>query len=89
MAGSSVEPDSALLAKLHRLYFLFAFYHGSVDQVELVSLKCLKVLHKVMKNMKPCEILGFNVDSDLCDTLCTSHLRNVTMIEQSLFQKFV
>ena len=35
LAGSSVEPDSALLATLDRLYFLFSFYHGSIDQVVL------------------------------------------------------
>ncbi|CAB3987494.1 Hypothetical predicted protein [Paramuricea clavata] len=35
LAGSSVEPDSTLLATVDRLYFLFAFYHGSIDQVVL------------------------------------------------------
>ncbi|XP_028415224.1 uncharacterized protein LOC114538272 [Dendronephthya gigantea] len=35
LAGNSFEPDSALLATVDRLYFLFAFYHGSINQVEL------------------------------------------------------
>lgn len=37
LAGNNTEPDSVLIEQVDRLYSLFAFYHGSVDQVRLVS----------------------------------------------------
>jgi hypothetical protein len=45
LGGTSAEPESLLIRQLNALVSVFAFYHGSFDNVEKVSADSFKLFY--------------------------------------------